>query len=181
MKKLILLGDSIRMGYGKAVPELLRDEFVTWQPEENCRFSKYTLRYASFEWAPQIRGSDVIHWNNGLWDVCDLGYGVFTPLEEYVQNMTRLAELLLQMGKRVIFATTTPVKEDHRYHTNALTEQYNAQIVPVLRNMGVQINDLYSFVYPHWKEWICEDLIHLNDAGIAACAAQIEKVIRSAE
>ena len=41
MKKVVLLGDSIReIGYGTKVPELLKDEFTVWQPEENWRLKK---------------------------------------------------------------------------------------------------------------------------------------------
>lgn len=43
--KVTLIGDSIRMiGYGKLVPELLGDEYEVYQPNENGRFAKYTLR-----------------------------------------------------------------------------------------------------------------------------------------
>ena len=34
--KITLLGDSIRMGYGARVAELLGSDFEVWQPEENC-------------------------------------------------------------------------------------------------------------------------------------------------
>ena len=45
MKKVTLLGDSIRqIGYGTRVPELLGEDYEVFQPEENCRFVKYTLR-----------------------------------------------------------------------------------------------------------------------------------------
>ena len=42
MKKVTLLGDSIRyIGYGLKVPELLKDEFEVYQPNENCRFALF--------------------------------------------------------------------------------------------------------------------------------------------
>ena len=70
MKKVTLLGDSIRqIGYGKSVEEALKKEGIeVFQPEENCRFARYTFRML-FDYKDQIAGSDVIHWNNGLWDV----------------------------------------------------------------------------------------------------------------
>jgi len=72
MKKITLLGDSIRwIGYGTKVPELLGNEYEVFQPDDNCRFSKYTLRGVMVEWAEGIEGSDIIHWNNGLWDASD--------------------------------------------------------------------------------------------------------------
>ena len=107
MKKVVLLGDSIRLiGYGKRVEELLGDQCTVWQPEDNCRFAKYTLRML-FDEQQNIKNADVIHWNNGLWDACDIfGDGPFSPLEEYVENMLRIAQLLQSYGKKVIFATT---------------------------------------------------------------------------
>ena len=52
--KITLLGDSIRMiGYGTKVPGLLGDEFTVYQPDDNCRFAKYTLR-GLFEWADDM-------------------------------------------------------------------------------------------------------------------------------
>ena len=63
MKKVVLLGDSIRLiGYGKRVVELLGDQCTVWQPEDNCRFAKYTLRML-FDEQQNIKNADVIHWN----------------------------------------------------------------------------------------------------------------------
>ena len=71
MKKIVLLGDSIRLwGYGTKVPQLLGEEYEVCQPEDNCRFVKYTLR-GLFDWHDIIKDADVIHWNNGLWDCTD--------------------------------------------------------------------------------------------------------------
>ena len=180
MKKLTLLGDSIRLlGYGTKVPELLKDEFEVYQPEDNCRFAKYTLRGVLSEWTKDIENSDIIHWNNGLWDICDLGDGVFTSKEEYIENMVRIAKFLKQKAKTVIFATTTPVTNDHPHNDNSVIIEYNNAIVPILRDMGIIINDLHSYVYPHIDEYIREDdKIHLTDAGIDACAEKVAEVIR---
>lgn len=179
MKKLVLLGDSIRMiGYGTKVPDILKDEFETWQPADNGRFSKYTLRYVSYEWVPHIKDADIIHWNNGIWDVNDLGDGVFTSKEEYVENMTRIANQLLKLGKKVIFATTTPVNEPCDGHDNERIKEYNDLIVPILKEKGIIINDLFSVVYPHRQEYIRDDHLHLADAGADACAEQTVKIIR---
>lgn len=135
MKRVVLLGDSIRLiGYGTKVPELLGDGYEVWQPEDNGRFAQYTLRML-FDFRKQIEGADVIHWNNGHWDLCELfGDGSFTPLPMYVETMVRVARLLKQYGKKVIFATTTPgssreplqsersdpeIQRDHRSRTES--------------------------------------------------------------
>ena len=43
MKRVLLLGDSIRMGYDSMVKELLSDKYEVLFPEDNGRFSSYTL------------------------------------------------------------------------------------------------------------------------------------------
>ena len=177
---MTLLGDSIRqIGYGIKVPELLKDEYEVFQPEENCRFSKYTLRGVIVEWAEGIAGSDIIHWNNGLWDTSDDGEGVFSSPEEYEGTMVRIAGILKKKAKTVIFATTTPVTDKNATQSNERISAYNKLIVPKLVEMGIVINDLHSLVQPHIDEYIRkDDNIHLTEAGIEACAARVAEIIR---
>ncbi|MBR3848786.1 MAG: SGNH/GDSL hydrolase family protein [Oscillospiraceae bacterium] len=180
MKKVVLLGDSIRLfGYGLKVPELLGKDFTVWQPDDNCRFSVYTLRMV-MDFKDEIAGADVIHWNNGLWDVVnDFGDGPFTPVEVYVTTMKRIAKCLLSLGKKVIFSTITPVRPEYKNMDVETIRRYNAAVVPELEKMGIIINDLHSFVYPKLTEYITdEDYIHLSKEGIDAVAEQVSEIIR---
>ena len=181
MKKVTLLGDSIRqIGYGTKVPEMLGDEYEVFQPKENCCFVKYTLRML-FDYKAQIEGSDVIHWNNGLWDIptglFDDGEP-FTSEEEYIENMLRVARILKTLGKRVIFATTTPVHYEYYYNKNEVIARYNEIIVPKLKEMGVEINDLHATVMQDLYKYIGEDQIHLSEEGIAVCSEQVVRAIK---
>ena len=180
MIKVTLLGDSIRMiGYGTKVPELLGEDFEVFQPEVNCKFAKFTLR-GLFDWEQQMAGSRIVHWNNGLWDICNLfGDGLFSTEDEYVQNMLRIADLLLKKYDKVIFATTTPVASENQYNSNADIERYNALIVPLLQAKGVIINDLHKLVSADIDRYICEDHIHLSEEGIKVCSEQVAGIIRS--
>ena len=49
MKNIILIGDSIRMGYDRFVKFSLEDSANVYYPNENSRFAEYTLRYLH-EW-----------------------------------------------------------------------------------------------------------------------------------
>ena len=182
MKKVTLLGDSIRqIGYGTRVPEMLGPDYEVFQPEDNCRFVKYTLRML-FDFKAQIEGSDVIHWNNGLWDISTKLFDdgkAFTSEEEYVENMLRVAKLLKKMGKRVIFATITPVHYEFPYNENSVIERYNALIVPKLQELGIEINDLHSAVMQDLYRYIGEDQIHLSEEGIELCAKQVVEIIKA--
>lgn len=179
MKKIVLIGDSIRMiGYGKPVAERLAPEYEVWQPDDNCRFATYTLR-GMWDWQEGIRGADVIHWNNGLWDVCELfGDGAFTPKEEYVETMLRIARLLKERASIVIFATTTPVRPDNSHNRNEVIEEYNEALVPRLMEMGVVINDLYTPISKDLYKFISDDKIHLSEEGILLASDMVESVIR---
>ena len=183
MKKITLLGDSIRqIGYGTKVPAMLGEDYSVYQPADNCRFAKYTLRGVLHEWKEDMAGSDIIHWNNGLWDICDLGDGAFSTEEEYVSNMVRIAKLLQQKAKVVIFATITPVTTDNPDCKNERIRRYNEILVPVLKDMGILINDLFGLVYPNIDTFIRkDDKIHLTDEGIDACAKQVYDSIKEAE
>ena len=181
MKKVVLLGDSIRLiGYGLKVGEMLGDEYEVWQPEDNCRFSKYTLLGCE-EWAEGIKDADVIHWNNGLWDVCNrFGDGAFSSKEEYVANILRIARILMRTTKNIIFATTTPVHEGQATIKNEVIDEYNEAAVSALSEIGVKINDLNAFVRPCIFEYVREDdKMHLTDKGIDAAAREVAQVIKA--
>ena len=179
--KVVLLGDSIRMiGYGTRVPTLLGDEFNVWQPAENCRFSKYTLWGVSSSWCKEMEGAEIVHWNNGLWDSFNHGDGLFSSEDEYLSNMCRIADLLLEKHPRIIFATTTPVTEQHPNIQNADIIRLNNLIVPVLKDKGIIINDLHRLVATDVDRYIRkDDNIHLTQAGIDACAEKVADKIRA--
>lgn len=182
MKKVVLLGDSIRLiGYGPLVPQMLGQDYTVFQSEDNCRFVKYTLR-CLFDWREDIKDADIIHWNNGLWDTSvglfDDGGQPFTCEAEYVENMLRVAKELLKITPNVIFATTTPVNPEYSYNSNEVIERYNAVLVPKLQEMGIRINDLHTLVKADIPQYICEDMLHLSAAGAQLCAEQVVRMIK---
>ncbi len=182
MKKVILLGDSIRlMGYGSHISALLGEEYTVWQPDDNCRFASYTLRML-FDYKEILSGADIIHWNNGLWDTCDLfGDGAFTPIDTYVEQLKRIAGILKTYAPTVIFATTTVPDPDMCGHTWERIDAYNKAAVAALAPMGILINDLYPLVAGHTETMICEDHIHLTPEGSRIIAEKVAEVIRGVE
>ena len=153
MKKILLIGDSIRQGYDKFVKLAYEGKAEVYYPEENCRFAEYVLRNLH-EWAIQSGcGYDVdcIHWNAGLWDVIILfNDGTLTPIEVYKSYIERICKRinLIFPNAKVIFATSTPVIEE-KYGENFKRfnkdiEAYNEVAVEVARTNGFAINDLYA-------------------------------------
>ncbi len=180
MKRVALLGDSIRLiGYGTKVPQLLGDEYQVFQPSENGMFAHFTMRRVMHEWRASLENSDVIHWNNGLWDVCDLdGHGAFTKLDHYISDIDRISDVLLKYAPKIIFATTTPPKPEMWGHDINRIKQYNAAAMSVLEPKGVFINDLFTPVASNVQKYICDDLLHLSPEGINLCSALVADIIR---
>ncbi len=185
MFKTVLLGDSIRqIGYGSRVAENLRGKAEVWQPADNCRYAQHTLR-GLFDWSNALEGADIVHWNNGLWDSCDLfGDGTFTDVDVYVKTMVRIAKVLRTKGVgKIIFATTTPVREENVYNRNEDIRRFNREVVPALTALGAEINDLYTPLSTDIPRYIrADDRIHLTEEGIALCAdAVTAAILRAAD
>ena len=178
MKKIVLLGDSIRLSYGSRVRELLGPDYTVWGPDDNCRFASYTLRML-YDYREQIAGADVIHFNCGLWDMCDLfGDGPFTPMEVYVEEMVRIAKILKSYAPTVIFATTTTPSPKMWGHDIERVRAYNAAAVSALEPMGVLINDLFTPVAEDIEHMISEDHLHASPYGVEVLANRVANLIR---
>lgn len=153
MKKVLLIGDSIRLGYDKYVKDALSGVAEVYYPNDSARFSQYTLRYLS-DWKSENGwGSDIdlVHWNTGLWDVLEM-YG-----EEPISNPTQYGETIGKIQRQIkilfphavqIFATNTSVIEEKygptRKRRNSVIEQYNEIATEALSETGCLINDLYT-------------------------------------
>ena len=180
--KVMLLGDSIRLNYQSRVKQLLEDRAEILSPAENCRFSAYTL-FLLGNWVPD-QDYDVIHWNNGQWDVCYMPDGrIHTPLPAYLDQQRRIARILAGRSRRLIFATTSPVHDDQftmavqNGRKNEDIIAYNQAASRALAEMGVEINDLYTPLAQDVKRFICSDRVHLSPDGIECCAERVSAAI----
>lgn len=181
MKKVVLLGDSIRqLGYGTVIHKYLNEGYEIWQPEDNCRFTSYTFRML-FDYMDKIKDADIIHWNNGLWDISVFfdDNKEFTPLPVYLDYLDRISDVLLKITPYVIFATTTPVADDYpKWNNNETIKLYNKEAIKLLKAKGIYIDDLYPLVNNDKKNMICDDKIHLSNEGKEIIAKQVAKCIK---
>lgn len=154
MKKIVLIGDSIRAGYDKYVKRVLREEAVVLYNSDSGRFSQYVLR-AVVDWKRNENwGDDVdlVHWNAGLWDTLRIcGDEPLTPPEMYSVMIKRIDKRLRYLfpQAKIIFATSTRVIEERYGPTfkrlNKDIEEYNRIALEALADTDTVINDLYSF------------------------------------
>jgi lysophospholipase L1-like esterase len=187
MKSVLLLGDSIRMGYCPFVKEELKAEAEVYYPEENCRNTQYTLVSLS-NWlnvAPEPKMVRVVHWNNGHWDVAHWRgetISLNTP-EQYALMLERIYRQLCDCfpNAEIVFALTTPMNPDGRVglnpRTNIEIEKYNAVAVDVMRKIDVTVNDLYHLMKDKSSLWY-RDYAHFNEEGYRLLAKAVSQAIR---
>jgi hypothetical protein len=176
MKNLLLIGDSIRMGYDKSVKKTLEGKVNVIFPDENCRFASYVLRYFH-EYLKDIKGEDidVVHWNAGLWDCLRLfEEEPHTPIDVYAYYIERICVRIKKIcpNATVIFATSTKVisekmgKNFKRY--NEEIAQYNEAAVEVVKKYGFVINDLYAVSASLPEEAHSDPVHYYTSAGTEA-------------
>ena len=117
MKRVLLLGDSIRQNYEKIVEGDLSGLAEVLYTNDNNRFSIYMLRYLG-EWINALtynRGDtiDIVHFNCGLWDVVRLKNEDVTlvSVNEYMKYLDRIYQRLVFLcpKAKILAATTTSV------------------------------------------------------------------------
>ena len=191
MKNILLIGDSIRYGappsspgYGKYVKEMYGETASVYAPDDNCRFAQYTLRYL-FDWRNQFKDVkfDVIHWNNGLWDVLRLsGDEPLTHIDIYTYTLERIYNMMKKLfpEAKIIFANSTSVIEAWanpdfmRYNSDI--EKYNAAAAKLMEKLGVPVNDLYSLTRG-FTDNLHSDWVHFGDDGSKIIAEAVVKKI----
>ncbi len=190
MKKVFLIGDSVRMGYDKAVRAKLSGEAEVYFTIDNNRFAQYILRSISDGIIRECdpKSIDVIHWNAGLWDTLRMyGDEPLTPLDQYVEMLRRIHRQLkiLCPNAKQIFATSTPVIERKfpeperkmRYNRDVLL--YNEAAIALMKELDVPVDDLYA-VASKLDEAAWSDQTHLyTDLGTEALSNAVTESIRA--
>ncbi len=183
--RVLILGDSISMGYTELVRKQLEGTADVFRPRENCQHTAYGLTRLE-TWLGDAKW-DVIHFNWGIWDthmVSDKGAlisneakfdGVMhirhTP-EQYRANLVKLVEAMEKTGAKLIWASTTPIMSRTGKRFDDI-KNFNAVAESVMKEHKVAINDLYTLVLPNAKEWQAGDKAHFNGLGNQNLARQV--------
>ncbi|MBO4666898.1 MAG: hypothetical protein J5666_02050 [Bacilli bacterium] len=187
MKKVLLLGDSIRMGYDEFVKANLPEFEVYYDEEDNGRFCSYTIW--QFNQLYKKDGPfDIVHFNNGYWDMNheDPFGEAETPLPDYLHNLKRLIDLIRKTGAIPIFSLTTPiynisVEEDGFKPTGYKNEwviEYNEAALKLMQDENVEVIDLYHLLLDGYHYYKCYDSLHLTEEGYQKCAKAISDKIK---
>jgi acyl-CoA thioesterase-1 len=180
--RVLLIGDSISIGYTMPVRELLAGEANVHRIPVNGQSTDFGLTHID-AWLGDGPW-DVIHFNWGIWDTHILETGAHrNSLEAYTAALGALVERMKATNARLIFATTTPFGRDKDGKLSircADVVRYNEAATPVMRAAGVEINDLYALALPRLQELQQEDGVHFTPEGSRVLAAQVAGKIREA-
>lgn len=179
LPRVLILGDSISIGYVLDVRAALAGVANVHRPKENCGPSTYGVQMVE-AWLGKGNW-DVIHFNFGLHDLKAMfdGYYQVSP-DDYERNLRRIVFRLKQTGARLIFATTTPVPEGKLSPPRLPADVvlYNDRALKVMKENAVEVDDLYAFAMPHLAGWQLPVNVHFTEAGSAALGKEVARVIR---
>ncbi len=179
LPRVLLIGDSISMGYTLPVRAALAGRANVHRPPVNCGDTARGVQSVD-AWLGTSKW-DVIHFNFGLHDLKSLdasgqladaakGGKLVASVEVYEANLRKIVARLKQTGAKVIFATTTPVPAGTVGRPEHAELPYNAAAVRVMRELGVAVNDLHAFVKTRQAELQRPANVHFSDTGSARLA-----------
>lgn len=193
LPKVLILGDSISIGYTPFVQQELAGKADVSRPKAICGETRMGLKGID-AWLGDGRW-DVIHFNWGLWDLCyrnPEAKGVqgnrdkvngkqSVPLDEYAANLEKLVERMRQTGARLVWASTTIVPEGEAGRFVGDEVRYNAAAARVMNKHGVAIDDLHALTKTFGPELFSKPGdVHYTPEGYAKLGAQVAASIPSA-
>jgi len=178
LPRVLLIGDSISMGYTLPVRELLKGKANVHRIPANAATTRNTLDQFG-NWIP-AGPWDVIHCNWGLHDIKRMPDGKRqVSLEDYERNLRELVQRLKPIGRKLVWCSTTPVPgtelDPPRFNEDVIA--YNTVARRVMAEDGIPVDDLYSFVLPQ-ADRIRKPLnVHFTSRGCLVLAQQVARCI----
>ena len=194
LPNVLILGDSISIGYFPIVKELMEGKAIITRPfredgnPENCAGTTNGVQHID-RWIGDTEW-DLIHFNFGLHDIKhvdpETGKNSKDPAhphqadpKQYKKNLEAIVETLKTTGAKLVFATTTPYPDEvgGPLRDPGMPEKYNKVAQKIMKKNGIMVNDLHAFVLPRMQELQRPNNVHFSEAGSRALAGQVAKVI----
>jgi dienelactone hydrolase/lysophospholipase L1-like esterase len=174
LPKVVLVGDSIRLGYAPLVAKRLEGKARVVSVEANGGDSANVLKHLD-EWVLGEKPA-VVHLNCGLHDLklAKKTKQYQVPPEQYEANLKEIvARIRKGTSTALVFADTTPILDDRhakrggdfdRFETDV--KRYNETARKVMREAGISVDDLHGIVEDGGSEKLLGgDGTHYTPAG----------------
>ncbi|MCP4173889.1 MAG: hypothetical protein GY758_24300 [Fuerstiella sp.] len=191
LPKVLIIGDSISLGYTPHVVQMLQNEANVVHNRGNAQHSGTGIQQID-NWLGDTKW-DVIHFNWGLWDLCyrhpdskvqgrrdKIRGSLTTSLEQYEHNLDALTSRLKTTGATLIWANTTVVPEGESGRKVDDDLKYNAIAARVMKKHGVSTDDLNRLTRTFAPELFTKPGdVHFKTDGYQQLAAQVAAEIRA--
>jgi lysophospholipase L1-like esterase len=182
-KKILIIGDSISMGYTPYVWKFFQGKALVTHNPGNGQHTGTGLEKIE-EWIGD-EDWDLIQINWGLWDLAyrhpdskaygnrDKVNGTITfTVEEYVANLDQLITKIKKISDaKLVFVTTTYVPLEEVGRVSSDVEIYNSAAKEVMKRHGVPINDIYTASKDIHKEYgLGVEDVHYTEKGYTELA-----------
>jgi uncharacterized sulfatase len=194
--RVLILGDSISIGYTPFVQKMLSDEATVLRPmrnenaPENCAGTDIGVKNID-RWLKIDGGNwDVIHVNFGLHDLkhvdAETGKNSNDPADplqsnpkEYERQLREIMAKVKVSGAKVIVCTTTPVPPGCKPLREITSPTiYNEIAKQVAAENNFEVNDLFSFANSRLAEIQKPKNVHFTNAGSKQLAKKVADSIR---
>ncbi len=190
LPRVLIIGDSISMGYTLPVRELLKGKANVHRIPTNGGPTTNGLAHLK-DWLGASKW-DVIHFNWGLHDLKYIGDDPSkladpkapgshfqVPPADYEKNLTTLVNELKATGAKLIWCSTTPVPEGSSGRVQGDEVKYNEAAARVMSAASIPTDDLCSHARAKIAEVQLPNNVHYSPAGYKylaeKVAAEIEK------
>jgi len=168
LPRILLIGDSISIGYTVPAREALRGKANVHRPLTNC--------------GPTTRGLEGLsQWlGNTNWDVIHLNHQQVPP-KEYEQNLRQLVSQLEKTGAILIWRNTTPVPAGSKGRVEGDAAAYNDIAKQIMTEHGIEIHDMYGSVKPNMETLMLPNgNVHFTKEGSEKLGNDVADVIMQA-
>ena len=180
LPRVLLIGDSISMGYTVPVRDLLKGKANVHRIPENggptpTGTAKLSKWLGTNQW-------NVIHFNWGLHDLKSMETGkAQVSLAEYEANLRELVKQLQQTKAKLIWCATTPVPDAKLTppRRDSDVQAYNAIAKKVMDENKIPTNDLYAHTLPKLADVQRPANVHFTPAGSEFLAKKVAKSIEA--
>ncbi len=188
--KILIIGDSISIGYTPFVKDALKDKAIVIHNPGNAQHTGTGLLKLE-EWLGDEKW-DIIQFNWGLWDLCyrhpdaktygnrDKVKGTITfSLKDYESNLQKLVKQLKQHDAKLIFVTTSYVPEGEAGRINGDELNYNRVALKVMKENGIQVNDIHRISKQiHKNHKSAAGDVHYTKEGYKLLSEKITEVLQ---
>jgi acyl-CoA thioesterase-1 len=188
LPRVLLIGDSISIGYTVPVREVLAGKANVHRIPVNGGPTINGLKNLKV-WLGTSKW-DVIHFNWGLHDLKYMGPNnenradpknqenhQQVPLPEYEKNLAELVKQLKTTGAKLIWCSTTPVPEQAQGRIAGDEKRYNEAAARVMKAAGVPTNDLWAHAQAKLQEIQLQRDVHFTPEGYRYLATQVASSI----